>query len=321
MAVAFVPKGTGWGPCKRGSSPKSKAAHKDADCYYQDGRESELHCGGTMTSPHVGEAREKGEGKLARPAERQCANTATNAPPHSILIRSPLAHAQPANGFCPVLKDRTALSEYSVRYQGRQFYFCCEKCLQAFNSEPEKYLPAQRQTSATDAGNPAGPVTRKDAIANEGSNAISDRLGGQNLVLISLSLLALVLWFFRRRSNRTKQRLAVPGGLRISTFNIVLLALLIGIGWSYYRLGADVYLNSLKDLVHFRTFEDFGDPPVPAKPPVPPRIKAQFYRGMMSVVPCCIMGATIARPPSIFHWLAKVAPNWVTKVIVAIRIR
>ena len=196
-----------------------------------------------------------------------------------ILIRSPLAHAQPANGFCPVLKDRTALSEYSVRYQGRQFYFCCEKCLQAFNSEREKYLPAQRQTSATDAGNPAGPVTRKDAIANEGSNAISDRLGGQNLVLISLSLLALVLWFFRRRSNRTKQRLAVPGGLRISTFNIVLLALLIGIGWSYYRLGADVYLNSLKDLVHFRTFEDFGDPPVPAKPPVPPRIKAQFYRG------------------------------------------
>jgi YHS domain-containing protein len=196
-----------------------------------------------------------------------------------ILIRSPLAHAQPANGFCPVLKDRTALSEYSVRYQGRQFYFCCEKCLQAFSLEPEKYLPAQRQTSATDAGNPAGPVTRKDASANEGSDAIWDQLGGQNLVLISLSLLTLVLWFLRRRSSRTKQGLSAPGGLKISTFNTVLLALLIGTGCSYYKLRAEVYLNSLKDLIHFRTFEDFGDPPVPAKPPVPPRISAQFYRG------------------------------------------
>jgi hypothetical protein len=67
--------------------------------------------------------------------------------------------------------------------------------------------------------------------------------------------------------------------LRISTLNTVLLALLLGTGWSYYRLRAEVYRNSLKDLVHFRTFEDFGNPPVPARPPVAPRIKAQFYRG------------------------------------------
>ena len=197
----------------------------------------------------------------------------------SILARIPPCHAQQANGSCPVLKDQPALSEYFVRYQGGQFHFCCEKCLQAFNLEPEKYLPTQRQTSATDAGSPVGPITRKDASANEGSDAIWDRLSGHNLVLISLSFLALVLWFLRRRSNRTKQGLGVPGELKISTFNTVLLALLIGIGWSYYRLRSEVYLNSLKDLVHFRTFEDFGSPPVPAKPPVPTRIKAQFYRG------------------------------------------
>ena len=104
MAVAFVPKGTGWGPCKRGSSPKSKAAHKDADCYYQDGRESELHCGGTMTSPYVGEAREKGEGKLARPAERQCANTATNAPPHSNPHKEPSGSCATSEWFLPGAK-------------------------------------------------------------------------------------------------------------------------------------------------------------------------------------------------------------------------
>jgi YHS domain-containing protein len=200
---------------------------------------------------------------------------------HLILILTsiPLSQAQPASGSCPVLKDRTAFPDYSVHYQGQQFFFCCEKCLQAFSLEPEKYRRTQRQTSATDAGSSAGPLTAENASANEGSDAISDRLGSENLTLISLSLVALLLWFFRRRSNRAKQRPVVPGGLRISIFNTVLLALLVGIAWSYYRLRAGVYRNSLKDLVHFRTFEDFGEPPVPAKPPVPPRIKAQFYRG------------------------------------------
>jgi YHS domain-containing protein len=201
-----------------------------------------------------------------------------------ILIRSPLAHAQPANGFCPVLKDRAALSEYSVRYQGRQFYFCCEKCLQAFSLEPEKYLPTPRQARATDASVSAGPVTGGDSHASEAFDGTANRFDSQDLSLISLSVLALVLWFFRHRSNRAKQKpsptpRSLSSGFRISTYNTVLLALLIGTGCSYYKLRAEVYLNSLKDLIHFRTFEDFGDPPVPAKPPVPPRISAQFYRG------------------------------------------
>jgi hypothetical protein len=35
----------------------------------------------------------------------------------------------------------------------------------------------------------------------------------------------------------------------------------------------------MEDHLHFATFYDFGYPPVPARPPVEPRVQATFYRG------------------------------------------
>jgi hypothetical protein len=44
-------------------------------------------------------------------------------------------------------------------------------------------------------------------------------------------------------------------------------------------LNEEIHQTQLKDLLHFATYHDFGDTPVPAKPPLPKQLKATFYRG------------------------------------------
>lgn len=51
---------------------------------------------------------------------------------------------------CPVMAQATAKSTKSADYRGGKVYFCCDKCLNAFQTEPEKYaVNANRQLVQT----------------------------------------------------------------------------------------------------------------------------------------------------------------------------
>ena len=45
-----------------------------------------------------------------------------------------------SNQYCPVTTSELAEEQFSVDYQGRQIYFCCNKCKKDFLSNPETYL-------------------------------------------------------------------------------------------------------------------------------------------------------------------------------------
>jgi YHS domain-containing protein/uncharacterized membrane protein len=41
---------------------------------------------------------------------------------------------------CPVMTDEFAVEEHSTEYDGRQVYFCCQRCRIRFTTEPEEYV-------------------------------------------------------------------------------------------------------------------------------------------------------------------------------------
>lgn len=44
--------------------------------------------------------------------------------------------------LCPVSGDGVGIPRQALssRYQGKKYYFCCEKCKEEFDRDPEKYL-------------------------------------------------------------------------------------------------------------------------------------------------------------------------------------
>ena len=70
----------------------------------------------------------------------------------------------PTNAICPVTGD-DILVELSAVYKGRTVYFCCEHCLNEFESDPEKYLAGLPQFAP---GSPEPPpALQQAAIASE----------------------------------------------------------------------------------------------------------------------------------------------------------
>jgi hypothetical protein len=59
----------------------------------------------------------------------------------------------------------------------------------------------------------------------------------------------------------------------------VLLAAVAALYVRAQSLSDEIHRQELKDLLHFATYHDFGETPVPAKPPLPKRLKATLYRG------------------------------------------
>ncbi len=41
--------------------------------------------------------------------------------------------------ICPVMPNEKASKEYSYEYKDKTYYFCCPACIEAFESDPEKY--------------------------------------------------------------------------------------------------------------------------------------------------------------------------------------
>src|SRR5689334_808036 len=71
-----------------------------------------------------------------------------------------------ANKLCPVMEDQPTKPTIFLDYQGRRIYFCCNKCPQKFQREPEKYL-------ANLSGAKSAPATTAPVVSNAPSDGVS----------------------------------------------------------------------------------------------------------------------------------------------------
>jgi len=179
------------------------------------------------------------------------------------------------NKFCPVQADKLALSEYSARHEGKQVYFCCERCPALFEANPKAYTVWLYGSATARPGHSHTQALPSDVIDTQ----LMADFGRREWILLSLSLVALVLLLLRRKFSKKRVPFQSPSSRTLMLSNIILLALLVGMTWTCYRLWSGFFLFQLKDAIHFATYYDFGDPPIPAKPNLPKRIKGTLYRG------------------------------------------
>jgi len=184
-----------------------------------------------------------------------------------ILITFSLAPASRAetevgNVYCPVEPSEAALPEYSAEHEGKKVYFCCSECVELFQGDPQNYL--------ADDGSESADALRSviDHAWNRASRTPALSIGG----LVIAALLA--------------GRLAIPRLrplLGAQTFTIVA-ALALGAEaiWAHQRREQEAAKREEAELihrVHFSTYHEYGDPPIPERPDISPRLSATFYRG------------------------------------------
>ena len=169
------------------------------------------------------------------------------------------------NAFCPIEPSEAALPEYSAEHGGKTYYFCCSECVEMFTANPSKYIDVGGEGSAS----PRSPFQRwSDGVWNAAWRAPGLSLGG----LAVVALLAL-----RTALPKLRPALGTRG------FAAIVALSLGGEALSAHKLRRQVARDyeeaTLIHQVHFSTFLEYGDPPIPAKPDLPPRLNATFYRG------------------------------------------
>jgi uncharacterized membrane protein/YHS domain-containing protein len=97
-----------------------------------------------------------------------------------------------ANKLCPVMEDQPTKATIFLDYQGRRVYFCCNKCPQKFQREPEKYLAnLSGARSATTA--PVLSTTPSDGATSSAFSAPIWQLAGRLHVVVVHFPIALIL--------------------------------------------------------------------------------------------------------------------------------
>jgi YHS domain-containing protein len=199
---------------------------------------------------------------------------AAEPPPAQAASRQSAAAAT-GNEFCPVQPTELALEEYELDYGGQKIRFCCEPCIRAFKKNPQAYLKNLPQFE----GNPAELEEDPDS-ATSLMGRLNDQEARRHLLLFASIVVALLVatWLVRGLFRRMQWRSGARPGI-ICAGACVLLAAVAALYLRAQTLSDEIHQDQLKDLLHFATYHDFGETPVPAKPPVPKRLKATFYRG------------------------------------------
>ncbi len=183
--------------------------------------------------------------------------------------------AATTNEFCPVRPTEPGLEDHELTYGGKKIRFCCEPCMQAFKKNPQAYLKNLPQFE----DNPAELEEDPDSADSFMARMNSEETRRHLLLFSSVTLgLLVATWLlrglFRRRGWRSGVR---PGIVCMGT--CVLLAAVVALYLRARSLDDEIHQQELKDLLHFATYHDFGETPIPARPPMPKRLKATFYRG------------------------------------------
>lgn len=189
-----------------------------------------------------------------------------------LALLSPLAaHGQALpNKMCPVMPEALAEEAYSLVYEGRRIHFCCPQCWEEFKANPAPYLGNLDNVGPKEASVEGG--------AAEGASIDWLRWGLLGLFLVG----AAAVWRTRRR--RYHAALAAgekpPAGVPFSHMIIIAQsAALIALGLMALDLHRQDHERKLIGFLQFATYADFGDPPIPKKPPLGPQLEAVFYRG------------------------------------------
>jgi len=183
--------------------------------------------------------------------------------------------APPAtNEYCPVQPTERAIEEYELEYAGKKIHFCCEPCMRAFKKNPQAYLKnlPQFDVDPAELEDEQDPVMSLLAEVNEQTR--------QHVLLFSSITLGLLVttWIARALFRRAGWRSSVRPGI-VCLGACILIGSAAALYWRVQSLNDEIHEHQLKDLLHFATYHDFGDRPIPAKPPVERRLKATFYRG------------------------------------------
>lgn len=200
---------------------------------------------------------------------------------------APQTAAQPStdeasqiNIFCPILPDEKALEEFTVEHEGKKVALCCRSCLHQFQANPDAYLHALPQF--------ADSVPR---AAGVDWRALAEKLPGWRPIVVLLLILALLVIVDRRlrQTNDGRGLLDRLVANRQGTSTALVLVLLViagAAGWKNRQLRQELgeverelRLAEREKTIHNNTFVDYGFPPKPARPRVPPRLAASFYRG------------------------------------------
>ena len=208
----------------------------------------------------------------------------------SILPFLPTVTAQPAAGatkgnspaagdggneFCPVRPTEPGLEDYELEHGGKKVRFCCEPCMQTFKKNPQEYVKNLPQFEGSAAELEEHPDATDSLLGRLSSDQARDHLLLFSSTAVGLLLTAwLIRWLMGRMSWNSSVR---PGVICIC--GCVLLAVVVALYQRVQSLNEEIHQGQLKDLLHFATYHDFGDTPVPAKPPLPKQLKATFYRG------------------------------------------
>ena len=182
-----------------------------------------------------------------------------------LSLTSVWAETEQRNAFCPVEPTEAALPKYSAKLGDKTFYFCCAECVEMFEADPSAYVDASDLQPDKSRG--AFQVWF-DGVWNACVQVPGITLGG-------LAVLALVIL----RVSVPKLRPFLGGKTFVAVVATSLGAEALSAHLLRKQLKREYEEQDLIHQVHFSTFHEYGHPPIPAKPDVPPRVQATFYRG------------------------------------------
>lgn len=189
-------------------------------------------------------------------------------------------HCEEIDKQCPVEPGKKADAKYYADHSGERIYFCCEECIDEFKSSPETYLTSIPDHNPIDKVNDDG--TRIQDLFDDAWNVAVTTAG---LTIVTLLFLALLLLHYAVRTLAPKSRFSRCSGIFISRKAIpAWLALLLGAEalashLSHHYTREAISDSTLEHAVHYTTFVEYGDPPLPSRPALAPRVRASFYRG------------------------------------------
>ncbi len=181
---------------------------------------------------------------------------------------------------CPVEPGKKAHEKYQLEHLGKRIIFCCEECVAEFKRSPQTYLASIPDNFPEYAKRP--DTSRIQTFFDSAWNTAAKAAGLTIGTLVLLLLLCLRYTSsrfaphrqFTRISQALTSRKSIAGWLAVLCGGEAISAHL-----AHRNTRAEISDSEFEHAIHYTTFSEYGDPPLPSRPPLPPRVKGLFYRG------------------------------------------
>ena len=183
---------------------------------------------------------------------------------------------------CPVEPGKNAKSQYYAEHSGQRIYFCCEECVEEFKRSPETYVRSVIDYNPPAKGADSQGYPRIQIMFDNVWNFTAKAAG---LIISTLLLFIVCLLHFAAKKLPPAGRFKHCTALLLSKQAIpAWIALFLGSEAISAHLSHRITRDTIRDSthehdIHYTTFVEYGDPPLPSRPDTPARVKASFYRG------------------------------------------